>query len=131
MKCIVYRALVRPNLIYGVPREYFYLAGFCSIIVWIASNNILLGFLSMIIWLPLGYMWARVDPDFMGIYIAKYLRIKPNFVAGKKQYFEIVVALSSITTGLVTQSFTIGVMSILFWIGIYIRFSDQGHEYQA
>lgn len=131
MKCLVFKALVRPNLIYGIPREYFYLSGFCSIIVWIAANNIMVGFLSLIIWLPLGFMWARVDPDFMAIYIAKYIRIKPNYVIGKTQYFEVIVFSLSFITGLITDSFTVGVMSILFWIAVYIRYSDQGHEYQA
>ena len=87
----MFKALVRPNLIYGIPREYFFLSGFFSIVVWMATNNMIAGLGSMLIWLPLGFVWAKVDPDFMGIYMAKYITIKPNNAIGKSHYPEIII----------------------------------------
>ncbi len=131
MKCLTFKALSRPNLIYGIPREFFYLAGFCSIVVWMASNNILFGMASMLLWLPMGFMWAKVDPDFMGVYLAKYMIIKPNHTVDNKQHPEIIIPALIIITIIVTGSLTAGIMSLIVWLPLYFKYSDNSTEYQA
>ena len=75
MRHIVYSALIKKNLMAGIPRSFFMVTGAVVLIGWNLTQNVLWGLVWGVISLAVGWVLAKFDPDFMDIFIAKYIRL--------------------------------------------------------
>lgn len=68
---IVYPTLAKPNLLHGIPRLWLFGAALPALWTWPPTQNIFVPFGLYLLLLVVGWFWAKLDPDFVDVYLAK------------------------------------------------------------
>ncbi len=83
MDTTVYQTLSRPQLFWGIPKDYAVILMIVTVLVWNLSFNVFIGLgTALVLWL-LGAWAAKHDPGFITVYWVKWLVLKKTRGPGR------------------------------------------------